>query len=109
MVKITFQKSSNYYNLEILLLTKFRKKGEGFSNLTDEEFKHNVALAKNIVFVVMYFNWFYHEGLPSFKGDEFNVYRALRSINPSPFILIMVISKYLALHQKRKLLSKIVG
>jgi anthranilate synthase component 1 len=43
---------------------KFSKEGEGFSNLTDEEFKHNVALAKNIVFVVMYFNWFYHEGLP---------------------------------------------
>jgi hypothetical protein len=42
---------------------KFSKEGEGFSNLTDEEFKHNVALAKNIVFVVMYFNWFY-QGLP---------------------------------------------
>jgi anthranilate synthase component 1 len=28
---------------------KFSKVGDGFSNLTDEEFKHNVALAKNIV------------------------------------------------------------
>jgi anthranilate synthase component 1 len=74
--KITFQKSSNYYNLEITSY-KFSKEGEGFSNLTDEEFKHNVALAKNIVFVVMYFNWFYHEGLPKALKDEFNVYRAV--------------------------------
>jgi hypothetical protein len=66
MVKITFQKSSNYYNLEILLTINWRK-GEGFSNLTDEEFKHNVALAKKLFFVVMYFNWFYHEGLPALK------------------------------------------
>jgi anthranilate/para-aminobenzoate synthase component I len=31
-----------------------------------------------------------------FKGDEFNVYRALRNINPSPylFILIMEITNY---------------
>jgi hypothetical protein len=33
------------------LLPKFLKEGEGFSNLTDEEFKHNVALAKSIVSV----------------------------------------------------------
>jgi anthranilate synthase component 1 len=53
------------------LLYKFSKEGEGFSNLTDEEFKHNVALAKNIVFVVMCSNWFYPEGLPkASKGDE---------------------------------------
>jgi anthranilate synthase component 1 len=35
---------------------KFTKEGEGFSNLTDAEFKHNVALAKNIVSVAMCFN-----------------------------------------------------
>jgi hypothetical protein len=37
---------------------------EGFSNLTDEEFKHNVALAKNIVSEEMYSNWSYLVGLP---------------------------------------------
>jgi anthranilate synthase component 1 len=31
----------------------------------------------------MYSNWSYLVGLQGFKGDEFNVYRALRSINPS--------------------------
>jgi anthranilate/para-aminobenzoate synthase component I len=42
--KIIFLKLNNYYNLEILLPINFQE-GEGFSNLTDEEFKHNVALA----------------------------------------------------------------
>jgi anthranilate synthase component 1 len=36
---------------------KFSKEGEGFSNLTDEEFKHNVALKKHC-FEEMYSNWF---------------------------------------------------
>jgi hypothetical protein len=42
------------------------KEGRLF-NLTDEEFKHNVALAKSIVSVEMYSNWFYPEGLPNSK------------------------------------------
>ena len=43
---------SNISEIEQLLQSrniatyKFSKEGEGFSNLTDEEFKHNVALAK---------------------------------------------------------------
>ena len=41
-----------------------------------------------IVKEVMYFNLFCLEDiLKKFKGDEFNVYRALRSINPSPYLL----------------------
>jgi hypothetical protein len=55
-----------------------------------------VALAKNIVSVVMYSNWFI-EGLPSFKGDEFNVYRALKKY--CHILLTMAISKYLVLHR----------
>ena len=36
---------------------------------------------------VMYFNWYYQKNSQQeFKGDEFNVYRALRSINPSPYL-----------------------
>jgi hypothetical protein len=42
-----------------------------------------VALA-NIVFVVMYFNWFYHEGLPK-ALKEMNL-MCCRSINPSRII-----------------------
>jgi anthranilate synthase component 1 len=67
---------------------KFSKEGEGFSNLTDEEFKHNVALAKNIVFVVMYFNWFYHV-YQSFKGDEFNVYRGVAKHHRHHFLIMV--------------------
>jgi anthranilate synthase component I len=66
---------------------KFSKEGEGFSNLTDEDFKQNVALAKKHcyrgdVFQLVLSRRFTQD----FKGDEFNVYRALRSINPSPYL-----------------------
>jgi anthranilate synthase component 1 len=66
---------------------KFNRDGEGSSNLTDEEFKFNVALAKKHchrgdVFQLVLSRRF----TQGFKGDEFNVYRALRSINPSPYL-----------------------
>jgi anthranilate synthase component 1 len=70
--------------------------------LTDEEFKHNVALAKSIV-SEMYSNWSYLVGL-GFKGDEFNVYRALRSINPSPYLFFDYGDFKMVLHLKHKLL-----
>jgi anthranilate synthase component 1 len=57
------------------------------SNLTDEEFKTNVKIAKKHcqrgdVFQLVLSRKFQQ----GFKGDEFNVYRALRSINPSPYL-----------------------
>ena len=57
------------------------------SNLTDEEFKSNVEIAKKHcqrgdVFQLVLSRKFQQ----GFKGDEFNVYRALRSINPSPYL-----------------------
>ncbi len=66
---------------------KFKKDEEGFSNLTDDEFKQNVAIAKKHcmrgdVFQLVLSRRF----TQAFKGDEFNVYRALRSINPSPYL-----------------------
>jgi anthranilate synthase component 1 len=81
------------YSLEILHPINFQKRRRGFSNLTDEEFKHNVALAKSIV-SRRYSNWSYLVGLLK-ASKEFNV-RALRSIN-LPLIysfLIMGILKY---------------
>jgi anthranilate synthase component 1 len=66
---------------------KFTKEGEGFSNLTDEEFKHNVGLAKKHCFRGDVFQLVLSRRFTQgFKGDEFNVYRALRSINPSPYL-----------------------
>ncbi|WP_318640480.1 anthranilate synthase component I family protein [Flavobacterium ardleyense] len=66
---------------------KFKKDEKGFSNLTDAEFKQNVAIAKKHcmrgdVFQLVLSRRF----TQAFKGDEFNVYRALRSINPSPYL-----------------------
>ena len=57
------------------------------SNVTDEEFKTNVEIAKKHcqrgdVFQLVLSRKFQQ----GFKGDDFNVYRALRSINPSPYL-----------------------
>jgi anthranilate synthase component 1 len=65
----------------------FNETGDIESNLTDEEYKHHVELAKKHcargdVFQLVLSKQFSQE----FSGDEFNVYRALRSINPSPYL-----------------------
>ncbi|GAA3610394.1 anthranilate synthase component I family protein [Flavivirga amylovorans] len=65
----------------------FYSKGDITSNLTDDEYKTHVELAKKHcargdVFQLVLSKSFAQE----FKGDEFNVYRALRSINPSPYL-----------------------
>ncbi len=65
----------------------FKSEGKISSNLTDEAFKANVDLAKKHcdrgdVFQLVLSKKFQQD----FKGDDFNVYRALRSINPSPFL-----------------------
>ncbi|MDG1778004.1 MAG: anthranilate synthase component I family protein [Flavobacteriaceae bacterium] len=57
------------------------------SNLTDDEFKNHVEIAKKHcqrgdVFQLVLSRKFQQK----FKGDDFNVYRALRSINPSPYL-----------------------
>lgn len=65
----------------------FRRQGEESSNLTDEQFMELVALGKHHcrvgdVFQLVLSRQFQQ----SFRGDEFQVYRALRSINPSPYL-----------------------
>jgi len=65
----------------------FSTDGEIQSNLTDEAYKQQVALAKQHcargdVFQLVLSKKFSQ----AFKGDEFNVYRALRTINPSPYL-----------------------
>jgi anthranilate synthase component 1 len=61
--------------------------GEESSNCTDNDFKEYVKKAKRHckrgdVFQLVLSRQFQQK----FKGDEFNVYRALRSINPSPYL-----------------------
>lgn len=74
-------------NAQTYGLYKFDTKGNESSNCTDEEFKSNVSIAKQHckrgdVFQLVLSRQFQQ----SFSGDEFNVYRALRSINPSPYL-----------------------
>ena len=89
----SFDGSNNIAEIEQLLQSKnfasfsFQKSGNGTSNLTDDEFKNYVSLAKKHclrgdVFQLVLSRRFSQD----FKGDEFNVYRALRSINPSPYL-----------------------
>ena len=65
----------------------FEKKGEESSNLTDEEFKELVVKMKKHIYRGDVFQIVPSRAFSTpFQGDEFNVYRALRSINPSPYL-----------------------
>jgi anthranilate synthase component 1 len=68
-------------------IQKFEISGDETSNITGEDFKEYVVKAKahckrGDVFQLVLSRQFQQK----FKGDEFNVYRALRSINPSPYL-----------------------
>lgn len=65
----------------------FQPIGEESSNLTDEQFRQLVAKGKHHcqigdVFQIVLSRQFQRD----FQGDEFQVYRALRRVNPSPFL-----------------------
>lgn len=67
-------------------LDHFRAENEKRSNLTDEEYLNMVEKGKQScyrgdVFQIVLSRRFEQR----FRGDDFNVYRALRSINPSPY------------------------
>ena len=66
---------------------KFSKAGNESSNLTDQQYEDAVARGiehcrRGDVFQVVLSREFQQ----GFKGDEFNVYRSIRSINPSPYL-----------------------
>ena len=65
----------------------FKKKGSKSSNLTDVEFINLVNKAKEHCFRGDVFQLVLSRRFSQgFVGDEFNVYRSLRSINPSPYL-----------------------
>lgn len=89
----TIEKSSNIDTIESILNNKsfsvfdFKKIGNSESEITDEEYLEYVHKAKDHckrgdVFQLVLSRRYTQK----FKGDEFNVYRALRSINPSPYL-----------------------
>ncbi|QXP51846.1 anthranilate synthase component I family protein [Cellulophaga sp. HaHa_2_1] len=88
-----YDSESNVSEIEQILNVKnfasynFTLDGAVASNLEDDDFKEHVKLAKKHcqrgdVFQLVLSRRFSQ----GFKGDEFNVYRALRSINPSPYL-----------------------
>jgi anthranilate synthase component 1 len=88
-----YQTDSNISEIEHMLNVKnfasynFSKAGQVVSNMEDAEYRALVDLAKKHcqrgdVFQLVLSRKFSQ----NFKGDEFNVYRALRSINPSPYL-----------------------
>jgi anthranilate synthase component I len=73
----------------------FKAEGTEQSNLTNEQFIDIVEKGKQHcfrgdVFQVVLSRSFHQQ----FKGDEFNVYRALRSINPSPYLFFFDYGDY---------------
>lgn len=73
----------------------FKLEGEQTSNLSDNDFKNMVTKGKihcqqGDVFQMVLSRQFSQK----FKGDEFNVYRALRSINPSPYLFYFDFGNY---------------
>lgn len=65
----------------------FKKKGEETSNMSDQDFRDLVLKMKEHIQRGDVFQIVPSRGFRTpFAGDEFNVYRALRSINPSPYL-----------------------
>ena len=74
---------------------QFKKQGEKLSNLTDEEFISLVNKAKEHCFRGDVFQLVLSRQFSQgFSGDEFNVYRTLRSINPSPYLFFFDYGDY---------------
>ena len=73
----------------------FGVSGEESSNLTDEDYRRMVKRGKEHcyrgdVFQIVLSRQY----CQSFTGDEFNVYRSLRSINPSPYLFYFDYGNY---------------
>ena len=73
----------------------FQKIGEEASNLTDEEYRNAVETAKKHCFRGDVFQLVLSRRFQQkFMGDEFNVYRSLRNINPSPYLFFFDYGDY---------------
>ncbi|HFC01358.1 MAG TPA: anthranilate synthase component I family protein, partial [Phaeodactylibacter sp.] len=74
---------------------QFKMEGEEQSNITNDDFKTMVTKGKEHcqigdVFQVVFSRQFQQQ----FSGDEFNVYRILRSVNPSPYLFFFDYGNY---------------
>lgn len=92
---------SRIHEVEVLLRGQkfsahpFKCVGEERSNLTDEAFMDLVTVGKRHcyrgdVFQIVFSRQFSQD----FTGDDFNVYRILRSVNPSPYLFYFDFGSY---------------
>jgi anthranilate synthase component 1 len=107
------------YNLNISD-SNFSTVGKEYSNVNDDQFMEMVSQGKQScyrgdVFQIVLSRQFSQD----FKGDDFNVYRALRSINPSPYLFYFDYEDYrifgsspeaqLKINQGRGIINPIAG
>ncbi|WP_034259165.1 anthranilate synthase component I family protein [Altibacter lentus] len=96
-----YETENNIPEIEQLLQSKnfseypFHREGSLSTNLKDDEFKELVRTCKQHchrgdVFQIVPSKRFSQK----FSGDEFNVYRALRSVNPSPYLFYFDYGKF---------------
>ncbi|MCH9661064.1 MAG: anthranilate synthase component I family protein [Bacteroidetes bacterium] len=96
-----FKTENNIAEIELLLSSKnfaeysFAKNGASKTNIDDDDFKALVNTckehcARGDVFQIVPSKRFSQ----GFTGDEFNVYRALRSVNPSPYLFYFDYGSY---------------
>ena len=88
-----YDREHNLAEIETLLSAKnsthfqFEKVGKQTSNLTDDQFLEFVKKGKEHCYRGDVFQLVLSRRFSQgFQGDEFNVYRTLRSINPSPYL-----------------------
>jgi anthranilate synthase component I len=89
------EKIESLLNSRNLAIYAFKPVGEEKSNITDDQYKNMVTKGKEHcyrgdVFQVVLSRQFSQQ----FTGDDFNVYRALRSINPSPYLFYFDYGNY---------------
>ncbi len=89
------EKLESILNSQSISSFDFKREGEERTNMTDEAFKELVTIGKHhcqigdVFQIVLSRNF-----AQSFSGDDFQVYRALRSVNPSPYLFYFDYGSY---------------
>jgi anthranilate synthase component 1 len=83
----TLDRIEGYFQKSAITTFPFSTEGEQTSNISDEEFKRLVRVGKKHCAIGDVFQLvFSRQFQQKYKGDDFSVYRSLRSINPSPYL-----------------------
>ncbi|MGQ9621742.1 MAG: anthranilate synthase component I family protein, partial [Bacteroidales bacterium] len=114
--QIDVDESSETGTIEDLLrnrnfaIYRFKVAGEEESNISDEQYKYIVGKGREHCFRGDVFQVVLSRQYTiGFKGDEFNVYRTLRSINPSPYLFYFDYGNYKIFGSSPEAHLKIVG